>query len=97
MEDIDFSSITLCDGHPVRMRRLRGGKVVVEGWNGAAWTRGPDAVDWADGRPATRKELRALRVPATARSRQATSSASGRRFSHDRRVDDRSVERHFRP
>ena len=62
MDDIDFSEITLCDGHPVRMRRLRGGKMVVEGWNGVTWTRGPDAVDWADGRLATRKELRALGI-----------------------------------
>jgi hypothetical protein len=64
MDDIDVSRITLCEGHPVRIRRLRGGKMVVEGWNGVAWVRGPDAGDWADGRPATRKELRALGIPA---------------------------------
>jgi hypothetical protein len=69
MDDIDFSRITLCDGHPVRMRRLRGGKMVVEGWNGVSWIRGPDAVDWADGRPATRKELRALGIRADDRAR----------------------------
>ena len=69
MDDIDFSRITLCDGHPVRMRRLRGGKMVVEGWNGVSWIRGPDAVDWADGRPATRKELRALGIRAGDRAR----------------------------
>jgi hypothetical protein len=69
MDDIDISSVTLCEGHPVRMRRLRGGKMVVEGWDGAAWIKGPDAVDWADGRPATRKELRAFRIPAGGRAR----------------------------
>jgi hypothetical protein len=63
-DDIDFSSITLCEGHALRMRRLRGGKMVVEGWDGDAWVRGPDAVDWADGRLPTRKELRALGLPA---------------------------------
>jgi hypothetical protein len=69
MDDVDLSKITLSDGHPVRMRRLRGGKIVVEGWNGASWVRGPDAVDWADGRLATRKELRALGIRAGARPR----------------------------
>ena len=63
MDDIDSTRITLCEGHPVRIRRLRNGKRVVEGWDGAAWVRGPDAVDWADGRLATRKELRALGLP----------------------------------
>lgn len=66
MDEVGFSTITLHDGHPVRIRRLRGGRRVVEGWNGAAWVKGPDAVDWADGRPATRKELRALGIPADA-------------------------------
>jgi hypothetical protein len=60
MNDIDVSRIMLCDGHPVRIRRLRTGKMVVEGWNGVAWVRGPDAADWAGGRLATRKELRML-------------------------------------
>jgi hypothetical protein len=60
MEEIDLSRITLCDGHPVRMRRLRSGKMIVEGWNGVAWVKGPDAADWAGGRVATRKELRTL-------------------------------------
>ena len=64
MDDLDFSRITLCEGQPVRMRRLRGGRMLVEGWNGVAWVTGPDAADWADGRPATRKELRALGIPA---------------------------------
>jgi hypothetical protein len=68
MDDIDRSRITLCKGHPVRIRRLRSGRMVVEGWNGAAWVRGPHAVDWADGRLATRKELRALGVPADDRA-----------------------------
>ncbi len=72
MDEIDFSRITLCDGQPVRLRRLRGGKMVVEGWNGASWVRGPDAVDWADGRLATRKELRALGI----RPRERASSSS---------------------
>ena len=63
MDEVDFSKITLSGGHPVRIRRLRGGRSIVEGWNGEAWVRGPDAVDWADGRPATRKELRALGIP----------------------------------
>lgn len=69
MDDIRFSSITLSDGHAFRMRRLRGGKMIVEGWNGAAWVRGPDAADWADGRLATRKELTALGIPARVRVR----------------------------
>lgn len=60
MDDIDLSRITLCGGHPVRVRRLRGGRMVVEGWNGVAWVKGPDAADWASGRLATRKELRTL-------------------------------------
>ena len=64
MDDIDLSRITLCDGYPVRIRRLRGGKMVVEGWNGIEWVRGPDAADWAGGRVATRKELRMLGLPA---------------------------------
>jgi hypothetical protein len=64
MDDIDCSRITLCAGHPVRIRCQRSGKMVVEGWDGTAWVRGPDAVDWADGRLATRKELRALGLPA---------------------------------
>jgi hypothetical protein len=58
MDDIELSSITLSGGHPVRVRRLRGGKMVVEGWNGVAWVKGPSAAAWASGRPATRKELR---------------------------------------
>ena len=60
MDDIDLSRITLFNGHPVRMRRLRGGTSVVEGWNGVAWVKGPDAADWASGRLLTRKELRML-------------------------------------
>jgi hypothetical protein len=69
MDDIDLATIMLCDGHAVRMRRLRGGKMVVEGWNGVSWVRGPDAVDWADGHLATRKELRALGIRAGDRGR----------------------------
>jgi len=69
MDDIDVSRITICDGHPVRIRQLRAGKMVVEGWNGVAWVRGPDAVDWADGRLATRKELRMLGLRADDRRR----------------------------
>ena len=69
MDDIDVSRITLCDGHPVRIRRLRAGKMVVEGWNGVAWVRGPDAADWAGGRLATRKELRMLGLRADDRRR----------------------------
>lgn len=60
MDDLKLSRITLCAGHPVRVRRLRTGRMVVEGWNGAAWVKGPDAADWASGRVATRKELRTL-------------------------------------
>ena len=60
MDDIALSRITLCEGHPVRMRRLRGGKMVVEGWNGVAWMKGPDAASWASGRVPTRKELKTL-------------------------------------
>jgi len=60
MDDIDLSSITLSGGHPLRVRRLRGGRMVVEGWNGVAWVKGPDAAAWASGRLATRKELRTL-------------------------------------
>lgn len=60
MDDIDLSRITLCDGQPVRVRRLPGGRMVVEGWNGVAWVKGPDAAHWASGRLATRKELRSL-------------------------------------
>jgi hypothetical protein len=69
MDDIDVSRITLCDGHPVRIRRLRAGKMVVEGWNGVAWVRGPDAADWAGGRLATRRELRMLGLRADDRRR----------------------------
>jgi hypothetical protein len=65
MDDIDLSSITLSSGHPVRVRRLRGGRMVVEGWNGVAWVKGPDAAAWASGRLATRKELRRLGLRAT--------------------------------
>jgi hypothetical protein len=68
-DDIDLWRITLCDGHPVRLRRLPRGKMVVEGWNGAAWVRGPDAVDWAGGRLATWKELRTLGLRADDRRR----------------------------
>jgi hypothetical protein len=60
MDDIQLSAIMLCDGHPVRVRPLRGGGMVVEGWNGVAWVKGPDAGDWASGRLATRKELKTL-------------------------------------
>jgi hypothetical protein len=63
MDEVNFSRITLSKGHPVRIRRQRGGRMVVEGWNGAAWVKGPDAADWANGRLATRKELRALGIP----------------------------------
>jgi len=69
MDDIELSTITLCDGHPVRIRRLRVGKMVVEGWNGVAWVRGPDAADWAGGRVATQKELRMLGLRADDRLR----------------------------
>lgn len=60
MDDIELSRITLSGGRPVRVRRLRGGRMVVEGWTGVAWVKGPDAADWASGRVATRKELRTL-------------------------------------
>ena len=60
MDDIDLSSIMFSGRHPLRVRRLRGGRMVVEGWNGVAWVKGPDAAAWASGRLATRKELRTL-------------------------------------
>jgi hypothetical protein len=69
MDDIDLSRITLCEGHPVRVRRLRGGRMVVEGWNGVAWVKGPDSASWARGRLATRKELRTLGLRANDQSR----------------------------
>ena len=62
MDEIPLSTITLCAGRPVRIRRQRDGRAVVEGWNGMSWVKGPDARDWADGRPATRQELKALGI-----------------------------------
>ena len=69
MDDIELSRITLSGDRPVRVRRLRSGKMVVEGWTGVAWVKGPDAVDWAGGRLATRKELRTLGLRADSQPR----------------------------
>ncbi len=63
---LELSAITLSEGYAVRIRPVApGGDIVtvVERWNGSAWVPGPDVVDWANGRPATAKELAELGIP----------------------------------
>jgi hypothetical protein len=63
---LDLATITLSNGVAVRIRPVGPGDeitAVVERWNGSAWVTGPDVVDWANGRPATAKELAALGIP----------------------------------
>ena len=63
---LELSAITLSEGDAIRIRPVApGGDIVavVERWNGSAWVTGPDVVDWANGRPATPKELAALGIP----------------------------------
>ena len=63
---LELSAITLSNGNALRIRPVTpGGDIaaVVERWNGSAWVRGGDVVDWANGRPATSQELAALGIP----------------------------------
>ena len=65
---LDLATITLSDGVAVRIRPVGpDGDItaVVEGWNGSAWVTGPTVLDWANGRPATARELATLGIPAS--------------------------------
>ena len=62
---LELSAITMAGGYAVRIRPVTPGgdpAVVVERWNGSAWVPGPDVVDWANGRPATARELADLGI-----------------------------------